>query len=74
MLGKLPQSTHFWSLGCVFIGAAFGGGAMAEERPVALVELITGAPDAVVQAFDYVYKNDKIDLRPGGELRLAYFR
>ena len=73
MQEKLPQSTQFLSIGCVFFGAAFSGVAMAEERPVALVEHISGASDAAIQAFDYVYKNDKIDLRPGGELRLAYF-
>ena len=47
--------------------------AQAEDRPVALVEHIQAGPDAVLQAFDYVYKNDKIDLRPNGELKLAYF-
>ncbi|NNE41004.1 MAG: hypothetical protein HKN14_08810 [Marinicaulis sp.] len=47
--------------------------AVAEDRPLALVEHISGAPDAGVLAFDYVYEGDKIDLRPGGELRIAYF-
>ena len=47
--------------------------AMADDRPLALVEHVTGAPEAGLVAFDYVYENDKIDLRPGGELSLAYF-
>jgi len=47
--------------------------ALAEERPLALVEHVAAAPDAGIQMFDYVYKNDKIDLRPNGELRIAYF-
>ncbi len=65
--------TYFRPAGFAFFGTLFIAAAAAEERPVALVEHIHGAPDAAVQAFDYVYKNDKIDLRPGGELRLAYF-
>jgi hypothetical protein len=52
--------------------AVISSGAGAEDRPLALVEHVD-APEAEVQPFDYVYANDKIDLRPGGELRLAYF-
>ncbi len=54
------------------IMAAVSSGAGAQDRPLALVEHVD-APDAGVQPFDYVYADDKIDLRPGGELRLAYF-
>jgi hypothetical protein len=43
------------------------------ERPVALVESISNAPEAEVSAFDYVYRKDKIDLRPGGAVTLSYF-
>ena len=43
------------------------------ERPVALVESITDAPEAEFSAFDYVYRKDKIDLRPGGVVMLSYF-
>jgi len=43
------------------------------DRPVALVESIEGAPDAGLRAFDYVFENDKIDLRPNGRMVLAYF-
>ena len=52
--------------------AAISGGASAQDRPLALVEHVN-APEAAIQPFDYVYPDDKIDLRPGGELRLAYF-
>ncbi len=73
MPGEALKMTYFRPAGLVLIGTFSVATAAAEERPVALVEHIAGAPDAAVQAFDYVYKNDKIDLRPGGELRLAYF-
>jgi len=52
--------------------AVISSGAGAQDRPLALVEHVD-APEAGVEAFDYVYANDKIDLRPDGELRLAYF-
>lgn len=45
---------------------------MAEDRPLALVEHVA-APAAEISAFDYLYDDDKIDLRPDGELRIAYF-
>lgn len=45
----------------------------ADDRPLALVEHVEAAPEAGVEAFDYVYEDDKIDLRPGGSLSLAYF-
>ncbi len=45
----------------------------ADDRPLALVEHVDAAPDGGVQAFDYVYENDKIDLRPNGTLTIAYF-
>lgn len=47
--------------------------AHAADEPVALIEELQDAPDAEVQAFDYAYKGDKIDLRPGGRMVLAYF-
>ncbi len=52
--------------------AVISSGAGAQDRPLALVEHVD-APEAAVEPFDYVYANDKIDLRPDGELRLAYF-
>lgn len=58
----------FLSIACVLTGAA-----AAEDRPLGLVESVSAAPDADVQAFDYVYENDKIDLRPDGQLSIAYF-
>lgn len=73
MPGRALINKLFWSFGFVLIGGATLGGALAQERPVALVEHIQAAPGAALEAFDYVYKNDKIDLRPGGELQLAYF-
>ena len=51
----------------------FAAPALADDRPLALVEYITDAPEAEVEAFDYVYDGDKIDLRPEGEMVLAYF-
>ena len=45
----------------------------AEDRPLGLVEHINAAPGTALQAFDYIYENDKIDLRPGGQLLIAYF-
>lgn len=58
----------------VLVGAVFAPGAVfAEDRPLALVEHIAAAPEAGVSEFDYVYDKDKIDLRPNGEIRLAYF-
>ena len=46
--------------------------ALAEDRPLALVEHVT-ATAAEIGDFDYLYDDDKIDLRPNGELRIAYF-
>jgi hypothetical protein len=47
--------------------------AAGEDRPLALVEQVTAAAQTGLAAFDYVYENDKIDLRPDGKLSLAYF-
>ncbi|GJL95068.1 MAG: hypothetical protein DHS20C05_14730 [Hyphococcus sp.] len=55
------------------ISSAFIGQAYAEDRPLGLVEHINAAPGATLQPFDYVYENDKIDLRPSGQLLIAYF-
>ena len=66
-MGRLKSLTI--AIGAGIIPAA----ALAEDRPVALIEHIQAGPGAALQAFDYVYKNDKIDLRPDGELTLAYF-
>ncbi len=52
--------------------SAFVNVAAADDRPLALVEHVD-APAAGIAAFDYVYVDDKIDLRPDGELHLAYF-
>jgi len=49
------------------------GALYAEDRPLALVEHVSTAPEAQLSEFDYVYRNEKIDLRPNGEIRLAYF-
>ncbi len=60
----------------IFMTSGLGlwsGAVLADERPVALIESIENAPDAEVQIFDYVYKGDKIDLRPQGVMVLAYF-
>ena len=46
--------------------------AAAQDRPLALVEHVT-APAAEIGAFDYLYDDDKIDLRPDGVMRIAYF-
>lgn len=53
---------------------AFATPALAKDPPLALVESVEGAAKAGVEAFDYVYPGDQVDLRPGGVLRLAYFR
>lgn len=58
-----------WFFGLMFFSAS----ALADDRPLALVEYIADAPEAEVEAFDYVYDGDKIDLRPEGEMVLAYF-
>ena len=63
------------------LGGLFGLGvailmataAQAADEPVALIEDLQNAPDAEVQPFDYAYKGDKIDLRPDGQMVLAYF-
>lgn len=44
-----------------------------DDRPVALVELVADAPAATVFDFDYLYDGDKIDLRPDGQMIVAYF-
>ncbi len=64
--------TIFRSIIAAGLMAAISSGAGAQDRPIALVEHVD-VPGAAVQPFDYVYAGDKIDLRPGGELRLAYF-
>ncbi len=46
--------------------------AAAQDRPLALVEHVT-APAAEIGAFDYLYDDDRIDLRPDGVMRIAYF-
>jgi hypothetical protein len=48
--------------------------ALARDPPLALVESVADAPAAGVEAFDYLYPGDQVDLRPGGALRIAYFR
>jgi len=62
-------------IGAFFLPAAamFTMAWAADDRPLALVEHVDAAPDGGVQAFDYVYENDKIDLRPNGTLTIAYF-
>lgn len=63
-------------LGAYLAGTAAimtGAAIAADDRPLALVEHVNAAPEAGLSAFDYVYENDKIDLRPGGEISLAYF-
>lgn len=45
----------------------------ADDRPVALVEMVADAPAATVFDFDYLYKGDKIDLRPDGQMIISYF-
>lgn len=52
---------------------AMGTAAAADDRPVALVELVADAPAAAVFDFDYLYDGDKIDLRPDGQMIIAYF-
>lgn len=60
------------SLFSLFASILMVAAAHADE-PVALIEQLENAPDAEVQAFDYTYKGDKIDLRPDGRMVLAYF-
>lgn len=67
-----PAMYAGWLLG-VASALFFSAPALADDRPLALVEYIADAPDAEVEAFDYVYDGDKIDLRPDGEMVLAYF-
>ncbi|WDI30165.1 hypothetical protein PUV54_09355 [Hyphococcus flavus] len=52
---------------------ASGTASAANDRPVAMVELISDAPEATVFDFDYLYKGDKVDLRPEGQMTIAYF-
>ena len=61
--------TRILSVALMIVSSA---SAMAEDRPLALVEHVT-ASGAQVSAYDYVYEDDKIDLRPDGQLRIAYF-
>jgi len=65
--------TRFWVLAGSILPSLFTGAALAENRPIALVEHVNASSQTGLAAFDYVYENDKIDLRPGGELSLAYF-
>lgn len=52
---------------------AIGSAAADDDRPLALVEFIADAPEASVFDFDYLYDGDKIDLRPDGQMIIAYF-
>jgi hypothetical protein len=52
--------------------AGLGVPALA-DRPVALIESLSNAPEAEAQSFDYLYDNDKVDLRPGGTMTVSYF-
>ena len=44
----------------------------SERKPVALVLSIENAPDASVRPFDHVFKDDQVDLRPAGVMKVAY--
>ncbi len=58
----------------VLIVSGAGGPLLAKDtRPVALIEQIENAPDSELRNFDYVYNKTQIDLRPGGQVVLAYF-
>lgn len=48
--------------------------AAAKDPPLALVERVENAPAARLAPYDYVYPGEVVDLRPGGDLKLAYFR
>ena len=52
---------------------AAGAAQAADDRPVAMVETIENAPDAAVFEFDYLYEGDRINLRPDGQMTVAYF-
>jgi len=67
------RNTRFWVLAGSILPPLFIGTALAENRPIALVEHVNASLETGLAAFDYVYENDKIDLRPEGELSLAYF-
>ena len=71
----MTNRTHLISaITMVLAAAGFADAALAKsDRPVALVEEISDAPDAEVGAFDYVFENDKIDLRPNGRAVFTYF-
>lgn len=58
---------------CGVMAAAIGGAKAADDRPVAMVEFIADAPEANVFDFDYLYDGDRIDLRPEGQMTVAYF-
>jgi len=44
-----------------------------KDRPVALVEYIADAPAANVGSYDYLFDGDKVDLRPNGQMVIAFF-
>ena len=64
----------FIAFGLAMLLAVSGGIAEAkkQDKPVALVLSIENAPDAEVVAYQHVFDGDRIDLRPGGVLKVSY--
>ncbi len=58
---------------CCAMLVPVGAAKADDDRPVAMVEFIADAPEATVFDFDYLYDGDKIDLRPEGQMTVAYF-
>ncbi len=61
------------ALGAAAATLAMGKASAAEARPLAMIELIMDAPAASVFDFDYLYAGDTVDLRPNGQMTVAYF-
>ena len=68
-----PERYLAWLL-CLLLCVAWPSISLAKsDRPIALIEKISNAPDSDLQDFDYAFEGDKIDLRPIGQIVLSYF-
>jgi len=72
-MGPAPGKIQAVMLAALLLSSAAFGAAQADDRPIGLIEQLTGAPEAEVGEFDYLYDRDKVDLRPSGSMTVSYF-